>query len=147
MYMVADLMTRDVLTLGPEDDLSLAETILALGGIRHLPVVDGRMRLLGLVSQRDVLRAGSNVSPMAKRARLAREVMTPNLITVRSFTPLRQALRLILDNKIGCLPVVEGDGRLIGIMTESDVVRFAADKVAAEEDAAAAPGGLRARPA
>ncbi|HLL52701.1 MAG TPA: CBS domain-containing protein [Myxococcaceae bacterium] len=144
MYTVADLMTRDVLTLRPEDDLSLAETILALGGIRHLPVVDEDLKLVGLVTQRDVLRSCSNISPLAKRALLAREVMTQHLHTVQSITPLRHALQVIVENKVGCLPVVEKDGRLIGILTETDVVRFAFDQVAAEE---ARSGRAEARPA
>ena len=144
MYTVAELMTRDILTLRPDDDLSLAESILALGGIRHLPVVNEDMKLLGLVTQRDVLRCCSNISPMAKRTLLARQVMTQHLHTVQSYTPLKQALRTIVDNKIGCLPVVEKDGRLIGIITETDVVRFAFDKVAAEE---AGSGRAAARPA
>jgi len=126
MYTVANLMTRDLVTLGPFDDLSLAETILALGGIRHLPVVEQNQRLVGLISQRDLLRACSNVPPETQRTRLAREVMTVHLHTVRSFTPLSQALEMLLKNRIGCLPVVDEGGRLVGIVTEGDAVRFAA---------------------
>jgi CBS domain-containing protein len=70
--------------------------------------------------------------------------MTQHLHTVQSFTPLKQALGIIVENKVGCLPVVEKDGRLIGIITETDVVRFAFDKVAAEE---AGSGRAEARPA
>jgi len=139
MHTVADLMTRDVLTVSPADDLSLAETVLALGGIRHLPVVDGNQRLVGLISHRDVLRTCSNLPPEAKRAMLAGEVMTRGLHTVRSFTPLEQALTTILHYKIGCLPVVDEKNHLIGILTEADVVRFALTCVSRLEALASRP--------
>lgn len=126
MYTVADLMTRELVTLKENDDLGLAEAIMSFGKVRHLPVVrEGR--LVGLVTHRDLLRAlavraeSAGVTP-------AGEVMTREVVTVHPATSLRRALRTMLHNKFGCLPVVE-DGKLVGIITEADLVRFAANIV------------------
>jgi CBS domain-containing protein len=125
MITVGDFMTRDLVTVKETDDLALAESILKLGGIRHLPVVQGG-RLVGLVTQRDLLRSAAVRS---HRVTLARDVMVREVIAVRASTSLVQAARLMLANKFGCLPVTEEDGRLSGIITEADFVRFAADMV------------------
>jgi len=126
MITVADFMTRELVTMRESDDLALAESILRLGGIRHLPVVRDR-KLVGLVTQRDLLRAGA--SPTPSRARQALDIMTKEPTAVAPRTPLVQAARLMLRHKYGCLPVCEEDGTLVGIITESDFVRFAADVV------------------
>ena len=125
MIAVGDFMTRDLVTVKPGDDLALAESILRLGGIRHLPVVeDGRLR--GLVTQRDLLRSAALRS---HKTTLASDIMVHEVVTVRPSTSLVEAARTMLARKFGCLPVVEADGRLVGIITESDFVRFAADMV------------------
>lgn len=118
MYTVADLMTRQLVTLSEDDDLTQAEQLLARGRIRHLPVTRGR-RLVGLVTHRDLLRAAHLPSPLP-----ARQVMTRTLTTVTSDTPLATATRRLLEGKLGCLPVVDGD-ELVGLVTEADLVRFA----------------------
>jgi CBS domain-containing protein len=126
MIKVGDFMTRELVTVRETDDLALAESILRLGGLRHLPVVrDGK--LSGLLTQRDLLRAGATGT--AARAVLARDVMVSRLTTVAPDSSLAAAARIMLRHKFGCLPVCEADGTLVGIVTESDFVRFAADVV------------------
>jgi CBS domain-containing protein len=127
MISVADFMTKDLVTVRESDDLALAESLLRLGGIRHLPVVK-EGRLVGLLTQRDVLRSGQSGRPAA-RALLVSEIMTRELTTVRPAMALSQAARLMLERKFGCLPVCDEEGRLVGIVTEADFVRFAADMV------------------
>ena len=127
MISVADLMTRDLVTVRECDDLALAESLLRLGGIRHLPVVRDR-KLVGLVTQRDVLRSGEAGRPGARTTQVA-QIMTRELTTIRPAAPLSQAARVMLERKYGCLPVCEDDGTLVGIVTEADFVRFAADVV------------------
>lgn len=122
---VGDFMTRELVTLQESDDLALAEQMLKLGSIRHLPVVRGG-KLVGLVTQRDLLRAA--LSHPAQRTTAA-EVMIRELTSVRPTTSLVQAARVMLEHKFGCLPVCEDDGKLVGIITEADFVRFAADMV------------------
>ena len=127
MISVSDFMTKDLVTLRESDDLALAESLLKLGGIRHLPVVRER-KLVGILTHRDVLRSGQSGKPAA-RALPVSDVMTPAPTSVRPATGLAQAARLMLERKYGCLPVCEEDGTLVGIVTEADFVRFAADVV------------------
>lgn len=122
---VGDFMTRDLVTVNEEDDLALAESMLRLGGIRHLPVVR-RGQLVGLVTHRDLLRSAASQD---RRTTRAGDIMTRDIESVRPGTSLVRAARLMLEKKFGCLPVVEDDGRLVGIITEADFVRFAADVV------------------
>lgn len=122
---VGDFMTRELVTVNETDDLALAESMLRLGGIRHLPVVR-QGRLVGLVTHRDLLRTAVTHD---RRSTTAGDVMTRAPEAVGPNTSLVRAARLMLEKKFGCLPVVESDGRLVGIITESDFVRFAADVV------------------
>jgi len=126
MIKVGDFMNRELVTVRETDDLALADSILRLGGIRHLPVVrEGK--LSGLLTQRDLLRAGATGS--AARAVLARDVMVSRLTTVTPDSSLAEAAQIMLRHKFGCLPVCDGDGTLVGMVTESDFVRFAASVV------------------
>jgi CBS domain-containing protein len=127
MISVADFMTKDLVTVRESDDLALAESLLKLGGIRHLPVVRER-KLVGLLTHRDVLRSGHWGKPAARELPVA-DVMTRTPTSVRPATGLAQAARLMLERKFGCLPVCDDDGTLVGIVTEADFVRFAADVV------------------
>jgi CBS domain-containing protein len=133
---VGDFMTRELVTLNESDDLALADQMLRLGGIRHLPVVRER-RLIGLLTHRDLLRSAAVRPP---KTTLARDVMTRDPVAVRPTTSLVHAARTMLEHKFGCLPVCEDDGTLVGIITESDFVRFAADMVQDLDLVAAAVG-------
>jgi CBS domain-containing protein len=125
-------MSRDVLTLREEQDLHHLDDVMRLFKFRHMPVTDDR-RLVGLVSQRDVLRiSASSLLPGAKEQTdlLAkkfhvRDVMIRDVQTVTPGTLLSAAARLLLRDKVGCLPVVDEENVLVGILTESDFVRFA----------------------
>ena len=130
--LVRDLMTRDVVTLEADESLLLADDVMRLGRIRHLPVVRAG-RLVGLVSHRDMLRA--SVSSLAglsrseeasiKGAIPVREVMAREVRTVGPDEPALAACKLILERKLGCLPVVDAEQRLVGIVTEADFVELA----------------------
>jgi acetoin utilization protein AcuB len=122
-------MKTRVETLDVDDTLDLAEDIMNRDRIRHLPVVDGG-RVVGVVSQRDLfqrgLAAALGYGEIAQRKLLhalrAKEVMSAPAVTVSPNLTLEQAGRTMLHERIGCLPVVD-DGRLVGILTESDVMR------------------------
>lgn len=125
MYTVSDIMTRDPMVLAAGDDLTLAEALFAFGRFRHLPVVeDGR--LVGLVTQRDYLKAVGSDGAGAGRRLAARDVMTRKILSVRPETPLRKAFSVMARKKYGCLPVVNEVGQVLGIITEGDATRFAA---------------------
>jgi len=128
MY-VRDLMQRDVVTLSATESLGLADDIMRLGRIRHMPVTEGD-RLIGILSQRDLFRAAiSSVlqfRPGAEREWLSqirvREVMTSPAVSIAPDAPIGVAVGLLLEKRIGCLPVVEG-GRLVGLLSETDCLR------------------------
>jgi acetoin utilization protein AcuB len=131
--LVADVMTRDVMTLTPEQTLRDAIELLRSAQVRHLPVVDGR-RLLGIVTDRDVKRATPSVlTGIAKdqydnslvTIKVA-QLMTREPITVPGRSPLKSAVEILLQKRVGALPVVD-DGQLVGILSESDVLRVAYD--------------------
>ena len=126
MILVEDLMTREVVTLNPGDDLALADTILRLGRIRHLPVTDANQKLVGLITHRDLLRVFADVGRAQGKQVLARDVMNTDLVTVTPKMALGNALSTMVHNKFGCLPVVDPAGKLVGLITEADLVKFAA---------------------
>jgi CBS domain-containing membrane protein len=142
--LVRDLMSAEVVALGREETLDIADRIMNLGRIRHMPVVDDEGRLCGLVSQRDLFRGAlASALGMAASAQsrllgalLVREVMTADPITTTPDTPLGQAAAIMLRRKVGCLPVVEGE-RLVGIITEAD---FVAHVAALSADESTPPG-------
>jgi CBS domain-containing membrane protein len=133
-------MSREVVTLLENDTLHVADDVMGLARIRHMPVVDEEGAVVGLVSQRDLFR-GALARTLGygefARQRLygmlrVKDVMSKEIATVSSGTPLSEAARMMLDRKIGCLVVVDG-GELVGILTEGDFVGLALAPRGAEE--------------
>lgn len=125
MQIVGELMTRDVVTLKETQNLGKAEELLRLHRIRHLPVAR-QGKLVGLVTHRDLLRAAAtHATAPAAQPLWAADIMTRDVQTVRPETPLKDAVALMLKQKFGCLPVVDAEGALQGILTEADMVRYA----------------------
>lgn len=127
---VRDLMSTDVVSLDVAATLDLADDLMTQKRIRHLPVVEND-RLVGLVSQRDLFRAGvSTVLQFRQHAtkewlehiRVA-EVMTEDLVTAPPDSTVEEAVVRMLDHRIGCLPVVEG-ATLVGLLSETDCLRY-----------------------
>jgi CBS domain-containing protein len=127
-------MQRDLHTLGRNDKLSVADDVMRQGRIRHMPVLDDDGRLAGIISQRDLFRGallralgyGSRAEEMMLETVPVKGAMTEEVITTTPDTALATAAGLMLEHKVGCLPVLQ-DGRLVGILTESDFVRQAAN--------------------
>jgi predicted transcriptional regulator len=135
---VADIMSTDLSTVGPEDPISLAASIMEWRHVRHVPVEDDAGRLVGVLSIRDVVRAPPSV-------RAIKEVMSTDVVFVSPLTSTASALQLMHDGKIDCLPVVE-NGQLVGLVTSHDlltVLRFLINRteVAAVKPEAAAVAG------
>ena len=134
--MVKDVMTADVTTLKRNEKLTLADDLMNLGRIRHLPVLDDDgQQLIGIVSQRDMFRGalaqaigyGQHARRKLLDTLLVKEVMTTEPETTTPDTPLADAAAVLMERKIGCLPVLES-GRLVGILTEGDFVKLYARK-------------------
>ena len=129
MHAVRELMTGALVTVGPETALLEARELMRKERIRHLLVTEDR-RLVGIVTDRDIrlhlpsqatsLSAGE-VNYLLARLPVSR-VMARTLVTVEPDRDARAAAQLMLDHRIGCLPVLEGHA-LVGIITETDVVR------------------------
>jgi acetoin utilization protein AcuB len=128
---IKEMIPRNPVTISPETTFVEAQKIIQDKGIRHLPVVDKHNNLVGLVADRDIREAGpsdaSSLSILEVNYLLVRlkvtSFMTPldKLITINPDTSPEEAVQLMHDNKIGCLPVVE-DGVLYGIFTETDAL-------------------------
>jgi acetoin utilization protein AcuB len=126
---VRKCMSRRVITVGPDTGLAQAAKLMRARKIRHLPVVESRGRLIGIVTSRDLRQALFAPAVQDRpedvldvlNALLVRDVMTRGVVTVRAATTLREAARLMHERKLGALPVVEND-RLVGILTETDVL-------------------------
>ncbi|MCA2981666.1 MAG: CBS domain-containing protein [Myxococcaceae bacterium] len=119
--LVSELMSSDPLTIPSVAPLQRAEAELRLSRIRHLPVVDAKGRLCGVLSAFDVAKALAK-TPGARVA----EVMSAAVVTVREDVPASAAARLMLRRKVGSLPVVDATGALVGLLTETDFLRVAA---------------------
>jgi len=125
---VRDHMTAKVFTIRMDKKLLAVDEIMGWAHIRHVPVVDEKGKLVGLLSQRDVLR--TTLSDLAstqvdRRNQLGHvtlaQVMRREVLTIGPDEPIQQAARLMRQHKYGCLPVV-GDGRVVGIITEHDLL-------------------------
>jgi WS/DGAT/MGAT family acyltransferase len=135
---VADVMSRDVVTIASTDLLSAAWRTMRERRIRHLPVVDGHGRLVGIVTHRDLLAASpSSLRLHDERDRVrglgwarAGDVMESHVSTAAALESAADVCLRMLRQKIGCLPVVEPDGRLVGIVTEEDFLRWSATVLA-----------------
>ncbi len=123
MYTVADAMTAGPIVVKPDDTVERAEAIMAHGRMRHLPVVH-HGKLVGLVTKSDILRRRAE---WPSEALLVREVMVTDVLTATPQLPLRRAARLLFDRKFGCLPVIDAERAIVGILTETDFIRFAAE--------------------
>ena len=123
-------MGTQLVTISATDRLSTVEDIMTLGHVRHMPVVQGG-KLVGVVSERDLLRTSlSNLTEFGSEERrlflhaveIAR-VMSAPPITIGPEATVAEAARMMAERKIGCLPVLEDD-ELLGILTETDVLRY-----------------------
>lgn len=130
--LVADIMTRKLVIVTPDDTVRRVLELFTKHGFHHLPVVEHEW-LLGVISDRDVLK---HISPFvgmineryqdaATLDRRAHQVMSRKLVTVREQTPVAEAAQLMLDRRVSCLPVVRSESVLVGIVTSRDVLRAA----------------------
>ena len=132
MLKVKDIMTDTLYTLHPTASIFDAHQLMAKYKIHHLPVIDDSNNLVGLLSQRDLLRASVSVfADVNKEERNEIEagipiksVMSTDLVVAEQETPLEEIAQHLLNEGHGCLPVVGDDG-IQGIVTEADFVKLA----------------------
>jgi len=130
MARLSEIMNRSLVTVDKHASLRRARRILDQHRIRHLLVVDGK-RLVGIITDRDLRQAApSSKSPLTIGEReefmdelKVVEVMSRRLITASPDTTVREAAKVMVAEKIGCLPVVNGN-QLVGIVTETDLLEM-----------------------
>jgi CBS domain-containing protein len=127
-------MSREVQVVRRNDQLAVADALMKQGRIRHLPVLDEDGTVCAVVSQRDLFRGallralgyGGRAEESMLKQVAVKEAMSSEIFTIRPDATAGQAARMMIERKVGCLPVVDG-GKLVGIVTETDFVKLVAD--------------------
>ncbi len=138
--LVKDRMTFDLITITPTTSFPEGFRIMREKKIRHLPVVDEGGKLIGMVTQTDLLHASPSTATTLSVFEMSyllanlhvQEVMSSPVITVSEDAPLEEAARLMVEKKIGCLPVMR-DGDLVGMITETDIFETFVEVLGGEE--------------
>jgi len=133
---IREKIQKNLVTIGPNASFFEARSLIHDKGIRHLPVVDKENRLLGIVTESDIRQAGPSDVAMLSVKELTHllgtlkvsEFMVPKgkVVTITPDTLIEEAIELMHDNKIGCLPVID-EGKLYGIFTETDALDHLVD--------------------
>ena len=128
--LVKDWMTHDLVTISKDTSLTVASHLMKAKDIRHVLVIE-RRKLVGVVTWGDIREASASDATSLSVFELAylldnlavSKIMTRHPITVAPTATIADAAQIMLENKIGCLPVIE-QGRPVGILTESDIFRM-----------------------
>lgn len=124
---VGSRMTRNPVTVSTRDTLAKAKALMEAGGFRRLPVVDGG-KLIGIITERDLRQHIGYLD-----ATRVDGAMSPAPMTVPPYSSVQDAARLLLQHKVGGMPVVE-DGKLVGIVTTSDLLKALLDVIQASQE-------------
>lgn len=127
--IVAKRMMRNPVSVDENDSMKKAMDLLRDREIRHLPVLKGGDKLVGIVSERDIKQASPSPATALEIREIyylldkvkVRQIMTRRPYTISSTAPIEEAALIMREKRIGCLPVVD-DGRLVGILTETDIL-------------------------
>jgi len=138
--LVKERMTRNPITITPDTSFEEALRVMRKNKVRRLPVLDKDKRLVGIVTEKDLLYASPSPVTSLDVFELhyllskitVKDLMTKEVITVEEDTPLEEAARIMADNKIGGLPVMR-DGVLVGIITETDLFKIFLELLGARE--------------
>ena len=117
---VAQFMSTDLFTVRPDDIIDFAASLMEWRYVRHVPVEDDSGQLLGLISHRQLLRLIGR-GTMPDKTTMVRDVMRTDPLSIQPDTTTVQAIRLMREKRLSCLPVVE-DGKLVGLVTEYDLI-------------------------
>lgn len=140
--LVKNRMSHPVITVDPEMPIMDALNLMKSRNIRRTPVVDKHGKLIGIVSDKDLLNAGPSdatslsvweINYLIGKIKV-KQVMTRAVLTVEGNTPIEEAARIMVDNKVGGLPVMKDD-EIVGVITESDLFKILLELMGARETA------------
>jgi acetoin utilization protein AcuB len=139
--LVQDTMTTPVITLPPDAPFQEALKLMKTRKIRRIPIVDKHDKLVGIVSERDLLQASPSSATSLNiwemnyllSKLLVHDVMTKSVVTVTPHTMLQDAATLMMKHKIGGLPVVGADQEVVGVITETDIFKVFVDLLSTEQ--------------
>ena len=140
--LVKNRMSSPVITVDPEMPIMDALNLMKSHRIRRTPVVDKQGRLIGIISDKDLLNAGPSdatslsvweINYLVGKIKV-KQVMTRAVLTVEGDTPIEEAARIMVDNKVGGLPVMKGN-EIVGVITESDLFKILLELMGARETA------------
>lgn len=139
--LVKDIMTPNPITVKPEVSFQDALKLMRDKGIRRLPVVDDMGKLIGIITEKDLLYASPSKATSLDIWELnyllskltVKDIMTHSVITVSEDLPVEEAAKVMADKKIGALPVMR-DGELVGIVTETDIFKVLLKLLGAGKD-------------
>ncbi len=140
MLKVNDIMTDDVFALNEEHTLFIARSLMENKHIRHIPVTDNNNKFVGLITHRDLLACSiSLIAGIDQQEQdelygsiRIKDVIKTDITTCNKDLDLCSAIKILLENKYGCLPVVQ-DGKLVGIVTEADFLKLTYDLLKNQE--------------
>ena len=132
--ILKELMRNPVITVGIHDPFSRVEKEMRLKKVRHLPVLDDEDRVVGMISQRDLYRSlsprktgdGDVYDSQKLDEFILAKVMTTPILTLGPQDSLGTAVGIMAELHIGCIPIVDGERRLLGILTKTDILKFLA---------------------
>ncbi|ARV09946.1 CBS domain-containing protein [Winogradskyella sp. PC-19] len=133
---ISKIMTKDVITLNLKDDLETAEMLFKKNSIRHIPVVKDRT-IIGMLSYTDLLRISfadatdeydSEVDTIVYNMFTIEQVMAKNVVSVPSSTTVKEVAKLLGEREFHALPVLD-DGKLVGIVTTTDLINYLVEKL------------------
>jgi len=138
--LIGERMTRRPITVGQDVPINEALSMMRDEKIRRLPVLNKQGKLVGIVSEKDLLYASPSPATTLSMHELhyllskitVKDVMTKTVVTVEVDTPLEEVARIMADNKIGCTPVMR-EGELVGIVTETDIFKILLEMMGARE--------------
>lgn len=139
--LARDLMIPNPITIDHHQTVQEAMQVMARYKIRHLPVIK-EGELAGIVSDRDIRQLGKRPSlklPVNEEEEAylnlpIEEVMTPGAITVREYDTVQTVIEFLIKNTIGALPVVDRQGRLVGVLSQTDILKYCLDLLGREEE-------------
>lgn len=116
---IEQFMSRDFFTVRPEDVIDLAASLMNWKSTKHIPVEDDKGVLVGIITRTDLLKIFTTDAKNNEKEVVVSDIMTKKIITVAPHTPTLDALKLMRENEVGCLPVVKNK-KLVGLLTSQD---------------------------